>query len=82
MNRADNFTNQLGQVPVNVHVGHVDMELRSADVMRGVLSYIRFDQLFSAPLYQTLQNTQQTRGLSSAYQSNFFWSYHKFSNKS
>ena len=26
--RLDNFTNRLGQIPVNVHVGYVDMELQ------------------------------------------------------
>ena len=29
-----------------------------------------------------MPKAQRTRGLSSGYQSNFFWSYHKFSNKS
>ena len=31
---------------------------------------------------KTLPKAQRTRGLNSAYQINFFWSYHKFSNKS
>ena len=41
------------------------------------------DKIIFAKLYKkTLPKAQRTRGLSSAYQSNFFWSYHKFSHKS
>ena len=81
---------------VAVIVDHLHLRF-APDVLLGRKSHIileRYDAHKGAPnwpnlncgqswiLYETLPKAQRTRGLSSGYQSNFFRSYHKFSNNS